>query len=281
MRTLAAFGGSRRRYQGGTPCPPGEPARLEVEGITVRFGGLIAVNDVSLVAEPGTITGLIGPNGAGKTTTFNACTGVVATQTGTVRLDGQPLDGQSSAQRANLGLGRTFQRMQLFDTMTVRENVALGREARLAGLRWWRQASATRKEQAACLEAADEALARCGISQLSDLTVGYLPAGQRRLVEMARAIAGQFRFLLLDEPSSGLDESETDNFGEILTGVAGNDGIGILLVEHDVGLVRRICSSIYVLDFGRLIYSGSTDDVMSSDVVRAAYLGSEELEEAV
>lgn len=258
-----------------------EPARLEVEGITVRFGGLIAVNDVSLVAEPGTITGLIGPNGAGKTTTFNACTGVVATQTGTVRLDGQPLDGQSSAQRANLGLGRTFQRMQLFDTMTVRENVALGREARLAGLHWWRQAGATRKEQATCLEAADEALARCGISQLSDLTVGYLPAGQRRLVEMARAIAGQFRFLLLDEPSSGLDESETDNFGEILTGVAGNDGIGILLVEHDVGLVRRICSSIYVLDFGRLIYSGSTDDVMSSDVVRAAYLGSEELEEAV
>jgi ABC-type branched-subunit amino acid transport system ATPase component len=258
-----------------------EPAKLEVEGITVRFGGLIAVNDVSLVADPGTITGLIGPNGAGKTTTFNACTGVVATQTGTVRLDGQPLDGHNSAQRANLGLGRTFQRMQLFDTMTVRENVALGREARLAGLHWWRQAGATRKEQAICLDAADEALARCGISELSDQTVGYLPAGQRRLVEMARAIAGQFRFLLLDEPSSGLDEAETDNFGEILTGVATNDGIGILLVEHDVALVRRICSSIYVLDFGRLIYSGSTDDVMASDVVRAAYLGSEDLEEAV
>ena len=258
-----------------------EPARLEVEGITVRFGGLTAVNDVSLVAEPGTITGLIGPNGAGKTTTFNACTGVVATQAGTVRLDGCPLDGANSAQRANLGLGRTFQRMQLFDTMTVRENVALGREARLAGLHWWRQAGATRKEQSICLEAAGEAMARCGIGALSDQTVGYLPAGQRRLVEMARVIAGQFRFLLLDEPSSGLDESETDNFGEILTGVAQKDGIGILLVEHDVALVRRICSSIYVLDFGRLIFSGSTADVMASEVVRAAYLGSEELEEVV
>jgi ABC-type branched-subunit amino acid transport system ATPase component len=258
-----------------------EPAKLEVEGLTVRFGGLVAVNDVSLAAPPGTITGLIGPNGAGKTTIFNACTGVVSAASGSVRLDGRGLDGTSSAQRANAGLGRTFQRMQLFDTMTVRENVALGLEARLAGLRWWRQASATRREQAECLQTADDALDRCGITHLAGITVGYLPAGQRRLVEMARAIAGRFRFLLLDEPSSGLDEAETDNFGEILTGVTTRDGIGILLVEHDVGLVRRLCSSIYVLDFGRLIYQGSTADVMASDLVRAAYLGSEELEEAV
>jgi ABC-type branched-subunit amino acid transport system ATPase component len=148
-------------------------------------------------------------------------------------------------------------------------------------LHWWRQAGATRKEQAICAEAADAALERCGIGRLADQTVGYLPAGQRRLVEMARAIAGQFRVLLLDEPSSGLDESETGNFGEILTGVARDDGIGILLVEHDVALVRRICTSVYVLDFGRLIASGSTAEVMASEVVRAAYLGSEELEEAV
>jgi ABC-type branched-subunit amino acid transport system ATPase component len=257
------------------------PARLEVEGLRVRFGGLLAVDGVSLDAAPGTITGLIGPNGAGKTTIFNACTGVVAVLSGTVRLDGRPLDGTSPAQRAQCGLGRTFQRMQLFDTMTARENVALGLEARLAGLHWWRQAGATRREQTSCLDAADAALDRCGIAHLAEITVGYLPAGQRRLVEMARVIAGQFRFLLLDEPSSGLDESETDRFGEILTGVATEDGIGILLVEHDVALVRRICSYIYVLDFGRLIHHGPTADVMASEVVHAAYLGSEELEGAV
>ena len=258
-----------------------EPARLEVEGVMVRFGGLLAVDGVSLEAGPATITALIGPNGAGKTTIFNACTGSVPVLEGSVRLDGRPLDGMNSAQRANAGLGRTFQRMQLFDTMTVLENVALGREARLAGLRWWRQAGATRREQAECREGAEEALDRCGISHLAGTTVTYLPAGQRRLVEMARAIAGQFRFLLLDEPSSGLDEGETENFGEILTGLTSRDGIGILLVEHDVSLVRRICSAIYVLDFGRIICHGPTAEVMASEVVHAAYLGSVELEGAL
>jgi ABC-type branched-subunit amino acid transport system ATPase component len=257
------------------------PARLEVEDLRVRFGGLLAVDGVSLNAAPGTITGLIGPNGAGKTTIFNACTGIVSALSGTVRLDGHSLDDDSPAQRAQWGLGRTFQRMQLFDTMTVRDNVALGLEARLAGQHWWRQAGATRKEQTTCHEVAMAALGRCGIADLAGITVGYLPAGQRRLVEMARVIAGQFRFLLLDEPSSGLDEAETDRFGEILTGVARDDGIGILLVEHDVALVRRICSYIYVLDFGRLIHDGPTADVMASEVVHAAYLGSEELEGAV
>jgi ABC-type branched-subunit amino acid transport system ATPase component len=257
-----------------------EPARLEVEGVRVRFGGLLAVDGASLTAQPGTITGLIGPNGAGKTTIFNACTGVVPVVEGTVRLDGRPLDGMNSAQRANAGLGRTFQRMQLFDTMTVLENVALGLEARLAGLTWWRQAGATRRERAECRETAEAALERCGISHLAGTTVGYLPAGQRRLVEMARAIAGQFRFLLLDEPSSGLDEAETENFGEILTGLTA-EGIGILLVEHDVALVRRICSAISVLEFGRIICSGPTAEVMASEIVHAAYLGSVELEGAV
>jgi len=258
-----------------------EPARLEAEGLRVRFGGLLAVDGVTLEAPPGTITGLIGPNGAGKTTIFNACTGIVPLLEGSVLLDGRRLDGTTPAQRAQWGLGRTFQRMQLFDTMTALENVALGLEARLAGQHWWRQAGATRKERATCDDAARAALERCGIAHLADVTAGYLPAGQRRLVEMARVIAGQFRFLLLDEPSSGLDEAETDRFGDILTSVATEDGIGILLVEHDVALVRRICSYIYVLDFGRLIHHGPTAEVMASEVVHAAYLGSEELEGAV
>jgi ABC-type branched-subunit amino acid transport system ATPase component len=256
-----------------------EPAQLEAHGITVVFGGLVAVEDVSLVGRPGTITGLIGPNGAGKTTTFNACTGVVHPTRGHVTLDGQSLDGTSSARRAKLGLGRTFQRMQLFDTMTVLENVSLGLEARLAGQHWWAQTRASRKDQAECREAAEHALGRCGIAHLANHSAGHLTTGQRRLVEMARAIAGRFRFLLLDEPSSGLDESETENFSDILTSVAA-DGTGILLVEHDVGLVRNICSYVYVLEFGKLIFEGPTEDVMASEIVHAAYLGGSHLETA-
>jgi ABC-type branched-subunit amino acid transport system ATPase component len=255
------------------------PAELVARDITVIFGGLIAVEDVSLVGRPGVITGLIGPNGAGKTTTFNACTGVVHPTRGHVSLDGQGLDGTSSARRAKLGLGRTFQRMQLFDTMTVLENVSLGLEARLAGQHWWSQTRASRKELAECREAAQDALSRCGIAHLADESAGHLATGQRRLVEMARAIAGQFRFLLLDEPSSGLDESETENFSDILTGVAA-EGTGILLVEHDVGLVRNICSYVYVLEFGKLIFEGPTEEVMASEVVHAAYLGGSHLEPA-
>ena len=258
-----------------------QPASLEVEHVTVRFGGLTAVRDVSLRGSPGTITGLIGPNGAGKTTTFNACTGVVPVATGSVRLGGQALDGHSSARRAEIGLGRTFQRMQLFDTMTVVENVSLGLEARLAGQHWWAQIRTTGRERALCREAAADALERCGISHLADVVVGHLATGQRRLVEMARAIASRFRYLLLDEPSSGLDEAETINFSRIVRDVVARDGVGILLVEHDISLVRTVCSYIYVLDFGRLIFEGPTDEVMASEIVHAAYLGAEEVEEAV
>jgi len=257
--------------------PPSEPAALKVEAVTVRFGGLVAVQDVNLQCAAGTITGLIGPNGAGKTTTFNACTGLVPVTSGTVRLDGRPLDHMNSARRAELGLGRTFQRMQLLDTETVLANVAMGLEARFAGRHWWSQASATPRERATCMAAAHEALERCGITQLADAVAGHLATGQRRLVEMARAIASRFRFLLLDEPSSGLDESETENFRSILDEVCRRDGTGILLVEHDVGLVRNLCSYVYVLDFGRLIAEGPTDVVMASEIVHAAYLGSEDV----
>ena len=248
------------------------PARLEVEGLKVRFGGLLAVDGVSLDAAPGTITGLIGPNGAGKTTIFNACTGIVTLLSGTVRLDGRSLDGAGPAQRAQAGLGRTFQRMQLFDTMTAREHVALGLDARLAGLHWWRQAGATRRERATCHDAADAALERCGIAHLADVTVAYLPAGQRRLVEMARVIAGQFRFLLLDEPSSGLDESEAGPVGQLLRELA-RDGLAILLVEHDMAFVMGLCERIHVLDFGQVIAVGTPAEVQADAKVRAAYLG--------
>ena len=258
--------------------PP--PVDLVVEDVTVRFGGLVAVDGVSLTARAGRITGLIGPNGAGKSTTFNACTGIVPVAGGTVRLGDATLDGRRPARRAQLGLGRTFQRIELFDRMTVADNVAMGPEALFAGRRPWRQLIASRREQVDARDRAIGALERCGITYLAGRVAGELSTGQRRLVELARAVASPLSFLLLDEPSSGLDVGETEAFGEILAGYVAQ-GTGVLLMEHDMALVRRICEYCYVLDFGKLIYEGTTSDVLRSDIVKAAYLGSEAVEEAV
>ncbi|HVW32798.1 MAG TPA: ABC transporter ATP-binding protein [Acidimicrobiia bacterium] len=244
---------------------------LEVDGLSVRFGGLVAVRDVALRAPAGAITGLIGPNGAGKTTTFNACTGAVAA-TGSIRLGGHRLDGLSVAQRAQQGLGRTFQRIELFDAMTVAQNVAMGPEALQAGRRPWSQLWAGR-ELAGIRQRAAEAMDRCGIAGLADRIAGDLSTGQRRLVELARATASRFRFLLLDEPSSGLDVAETETFGTVLEDFVVRTGIGVLLVEHDMALVRRVCRHTYVLDFGQLVSDGPTAEVLGSALVRSVYLG--------
>jgi ABC-type branched-subunit amino acid transport system ATPase component len=251
---------------------------LVLDHIRVQFGGLLAVDDVSLTAPAGQITGLIGPNGAGKSTTFDASCGAVAVQ-GSVRLGDRTLDGRSPSRRAQLGLGRTFQRIQLFETMTARDNVAMGPEMHDAGSRAWRHLAGRSRRHT--LDLADEALERCGISDLAERLTADLSTGERRLVELARAMACPFRFLLLDEPSSGLDPSETERFGDLLLEIAGQDGTGILLVEHDMALVRRVCSHVYVLDFGKLVFDGPTDEVLRSDLVKAAYLGSEAVEEGV
>ena len=239
------------------------------------FGGLVAVNDVSLGAPEGRLTGLIGPNGAGKTTIFNACTGLVRAARGSVRLFGEDITGASPDRRAQLGLGRTFQRMQLYDSLTVAENVALGREAAMAASRVVGQIFSSAAQRAVVQEAAAEAIEVCGIGHLQRRVAGGLSTGQRRLVELARALAGPFRILLLDEPSSGLDMAETTRFGQILGGVVEDRGLGILLVEHDMSLVMKVCEHVYVLDFGKLIFEGSAPEVRDSEVVRAAYLGSE------
>ena len=246
---------------------------LRVEDIVVRFGGLVAVDGVSLEVQTGATVGLIGPNGAGKTTTFNACSGLIRPTSGTVTLFGQDVTGKNPAARARLGLGRTFQRMELYDRLSVRENVAMGIEGRLAGGRLLGAVVATRAERKLVADATAHALERCGIVHLAKRRAGVLPSGQRRLVELARALAGDYQLLLLDEPSSGLDRNETAGFGEILRGVVRDDGRGILLVEHDMSLVRAVCDYTYVLDFGKLIAEGSTAEVLASDLVRAAYLG--------
>ncbi len=246
---------------------------LQIDDVTVKFGGLTAVSQLSLHAEPGRITALIGPNGAGKTTTFNACTGVVRTATGRVRLGDRRLDKLSTPARAAAGLGRTFQRMELFDSMSVIENVSMGPEGVLSSRRPWGQFWAPMSERREIAERTRQALHRCGLEAVTNRRVRDLSTGQRRLVELARAIASPFRFLLLDEPSSGLDVHETEEFGRVLSEHVRDTGVGVLLVEHDMALIADVSSTVYVLDFGRLIWTGPTTEAMTSETVRAAYLG--------
>jgi len=257
-----------------------EQSGLLVDGIEVRYGGLVAVQGVSLQAPEGRITGLIGPNGAGKTTIFNALSGLLQPYAGSIALFGADIVHQSPAARAQRGLGRTFQRMELFDSLTVFDNVALGREAGLAGRNPLRHLIGKPGDRGSAEEAARNALELCGLDDLAGRRAGSLSTGQRRLVELARTVAGNFRILLLDEPSSGLDATETKRFGEILRRIVTDTGAGILLVEHDMALVMEVCQYLYVIDFGRPIFEGTPAEVASSDIVRSAYLGTEAVEVA-
>jgi ABC-type branched-subunit amino acid transport system ATPase component/ABC-type branched-subunit amino acid transport system permease subunit len=263
---------------------PAEPVNvhvgrsLSVVAVSVHFGGVIALSDVSLEAKAGAITGLIGPNGAGKTTLFNVCSGLIDPAAGKIVLDGSvDLSKMSVPKRAGLGVGRTFQAPRLFESLTVSQNVALGAEAHLAGRRPQGQLWGSRDDGAKVLAAVDRAIQSCALEEIASAPVVTLSAGRRRVVELARCLATGFGVLLLDEPSAGLDRDETQVFGEILTSVVRETGVGILLVEHDMDLVMRICEHIYVLDAGSVLYEGTPVDVARSDVVRRAYLG--EMEE--
>jgi branched-chain amino acid transport system ATP-binding protein len=248
---------------------------LETSGITVRFGGNQALSDVSLTVEPGQVVGLIGPNGAGKTTLFNAVCGVTPPTSGTVRIMGRDVSNLPTHKRARLGLGRTFQRLEVFASLSVSDNVRAGLEIRRS---WSRGRGAGPqylngggKELPPDAEVA-LILDRLGLAGLAEVPVGSLPTGQARLVELGRALAARPSVLLLDEPASGLDDAETEAFGALLLQLA-DAGLGILLVEHDVGLVMQVCSHIYVLDFGQVIASGDPATVRANEAVVAAYLG--------
>ena len=248
---------------------------LEIQGIGVRFGGIIALQSLTMSAARGKITGLIGPNGAGKTTTFNVCCGMVREDEGRVLLKGVDISGMRTEERARLGLGRTFQRMEIFHSLTVVENVAMGCEAGIAGSHPLRQLFSRLGDRQTVLESAQGALEFCGIEHLAKVPAGSLSTGQRRLLELARCLAGSFDLLLLDEPSSGLDRSETKELAELLTLLIQNRDIGIVLVEHDMSLVMDVCDYIYVVDFGELIFQGSPQEVTDSPIVRKAYLGTD------
>jgi ABC-type branched-subunit amino acid transport system ATPase component/branched-subunit amino acid ABC-type transport system permease component len=248
---------------------------LVVKELTVRFGGATAVDNVSFEAPLGMVTGLIGPNGAGKTTTFNACSGLVKPSNGRIRLLGHDVSNLSPAGRARRGLGRTFQRVQLFESLSVRTNIELARECTIAGANPIRHLISHRSEERAVAEAARIAVDLTGVGPFLDTPVKQLSTGQRRLVELARVLTGPFDMVLLDEPSSGLDHNETEHLGQILVRVMEERGIGLLLVEHDMALVRQVCSRIYVLDFGNLIFEGSPEEMTESEIVKAVYLGTE------
>jgi ABC-type branched-subunit amino acid transport system ATPase component/ABC-type branched-subunit amino acid transport system permease subunit len=278
VRTETASAHHDRELAARASVPASSKSGLSVADLAVQYGGVRAVDGVSLAAPMGRVTGLIGPNGAGKTTTFNACSGLLKPTAGVITLHGRDVTGIGPAGRSRFGLGRTFQKAELFNSLSVRENVELGRESSMAGANPLTQLVGSRRDRAVVRRAVDEAMELTGIGPLSDLQAGLLPTGQRRLVELARVLAGPFDLLLLDEPSAGLDASETVSFGNVLTGVVAERGSGILLVEHDMALVRQVCAHIYVLDFGRLVFEGSPTEMLNSDVVRAAYLGSEGVE---
>jgi len=262
----------------GQASAPAGPV-LQVEGLSVRFGGHLAVGDVSLSVHPGRISGLIGPNGAGKTTTFNAICGVTPPTAGRVLLDGEDVSRLGTHQRARRGIGRTFQRLEVFSSLSVADNVRVGLEIRAS---WSRRRRPAPQYLAAAAGLDPERIdpdaevvliiERLGLARVADVPVGSLPTGQARKVELGRALAARPRVLLLDEPASGLDDLETHEFGGMLGDLA-SAGLGILLVEHDVALVMRVCADLSVLNFGQLIASGTPEEVQSNRAVLDAYLG--------
>ncbi len=242
---------------------------LEIRGVTVRFGGITAVDGVDLTVEPGRVQGLIGPNGAGKTTTFNVVSGLQQPTDGQVLLDDTDVTGAPVHERARRGLARTFQRLEVFGSLSVRDNVRVAVEIRES----WGQGETGGSSR----DQADHLLDRVGIRGFADQAADAVPTGIARLTELARALAIRPRVLLLDEPSSGLNEEETAGLGDLLVRLAEED-VAVLMVEHDVDLVMRVCSWIDVLDFGRLIASGPPSIIREDADVQAAYLGAEPAE---
>ena len=239
-------------------------ALLEAMEVTVRFGGLAALDDARISVEAGEVTGMIGPNGAGKTTFFNVLTGLQDTTTGKVVLDGRDITRLSVHKRARLGVARTFQRLEVFGQLSVIDNVLVAAEMRR---RWDRTGPGPRREALECLD-------RVGIADIADVSVAALPTGTARLVELARAMATRPRVLLLDEPSSGLNGDETEAMAELLRELA-SAGLAVLLVEHDMSFVMGLCTTINVLSFGEILATGTPAEVQVDPAVQAAYLGSD------
>jgi branched-chain amino acid transport system ATP-binding protein len=246
---------------------------LEATKVTKSFGGIVALDAVSLTVAPSEIVGLVGPNGAGKTTLFNCLLGMLRPDRGRITFDGVDLSRLPTHRRARLGIGRTFQRVELFPGLTVREHLLVAERVH-AGKGGLLQdllgRGGSRPDEVA---RATEVLTLLGIDDVAGQPVEALTLGQSRLVEIGRALISEPRLLLLDEPSSGLDEAETSALGVVLEDVRRERGTAILLVEHDLAMVRMVCERLYVLDFGRLLVEGACDEVLRDERVITAYLG--------
>jgi branched-chain amino acid transport system ATP-binding protein len=237
---------------------------LEVSQVDMAFGGAQVLSDVSLSVPSGSVTGLIGPNGAGKTTLFNVVSGLLAPKSGRVVLDGRDVTKAGPAARARRGLARTYQRLELFTSLTVRDNIRVAGEIRNT---WGRRGRIDVDAEA------DRTIELVGLGDVAERDVSELPTARARVVEVARALMTQPRVLLLDEPASGQTEQETAIFGTLLQQLVAERGLAICLVEHDVNLVMGTCELIHVLDYGEIIASGSPDEVKNDPLVVNAYLG--------
>lgn len=237
---------------------------LEVRGVNVQFGGHRAVRDVDLDVDAGLVTGLIGPNGAGKTTTFNVITGLQETVSGVVRIDGEDISDQKAHERARRGIARTFQRLEVFGSLTARDNILTAAEIRKT---WSGDKTVDPREET------ERLIDRVGIGAVADERVDAMPTGLARLVELGRALATRPRVLLLDEPASGLDETESEGFADLLLELA-DEGMAVLMVEHDVQMVMQVCRWVHVLDFGAILAVGTPAEIQTNQAVLDAYLGS-------
>ena len=236
-------------------------AKLETQGVTVRFQGVTALEDVGLSIQSGDILGLIGPNGAGKTTLLNVISGFIKEDAGKVLLDADDITGWTAEARARAGLGRSFQAVRLFESLTVLENLETGVLCR----------GDKRRREAA--EVALALLERVGMSQVAGREARTLPAGDRRLIGVLRALATDPTFLLLDEPAAGLNEAESDDLVSMIRGIRDDFECAVLIVDHDMRVIMPLCERIQVLNFGRTIAMGAPDAIRADPAVVEAYLG--------